>query len=952
MDEAVAGDGQPGLIATYGQLHDEDLSETQRADRLADLLVALLADSGLEARRSTPLLDPHPAVAVYLDGVPYLIAVFWLAEPVTPAHVRSLQGAASGRPGLRVGLLSMSGFTAAARDVETGSDPVVVLVDRLHLEAVLCGLASAAAILGQAGHRALFDRVPYTRLTDLLIDHAARPELPGFATPDRLPAPWDLQSAVADDASVRHLLSGTEGWSEPLGIAVVDATRMLITTADGIIEVDLKRGTSHWLLPLPGCWGTPLPRPGAGVLTLCGGAAVEWKDGTLTPVAGDLADARALLTGPDGQPWALVGYGSGTATLALTRLGSKPGQQQRHSVYFDADVRTAGWLGDLRFFLAAAGNSAVVDLARSSGVRREDWIETPHHSPDHLVVVDPHSVITASPTGRGLGASIYRTDLTTGGSQLIAEVATNRVHGLVSTGAAGILLMLGDVRGNNIQTPHPVIVQINHERPMSTRLPSAPSAPAPIAPFPGTTTETETLQPAATTSACGAPSPTAAALAVDPFDAVRVAAQGRRRDYALDDRPIATGGQAAVFGARHKPTGLRVAFKKLTVHGGTPVARMRREVEAAQRFGDHPHVMPVLDFSPAYDWFAMPLADDSAQTLAAELTDPDQLRRLITAVCEALREPHQQGWIHRDVKPDNILKLANKWVIADWGLGRRPRGLTTDPQRTRTGGPFGTAGFAAPELSINAHTVTPQADIYSIGQIIGWALTRTWPQANVPLMPPAGPWRTVAKAATNVDPARRPSTVDELLTLISREFDVPPELPVNRGKTLLAAVSRGDKTAPAALFDLAASAHADYELYLGVLVNLDDHQIHAAVAANPPTACEVVKAIEDLHTGGYVTLEYGDVDQLITWLLMIAHHAEQISEWDLLEDTANSIFYLDLWDRWRVQDHIRTWLASRTGHAASIAAGALRRNPDVRPHFSELAQRSDVDHRIREAITT
>lgn len=919
-DSALNGD-QPGLIATYGQLDEEDLSEGPRTERLADLLVHLLADSNLDARRASSLVDPYPAVAAQIEGAAYLIAITWLGEPLTPAHVREFQRAALGRPGVRVVLLSMSGFSPAAQVVQVGGEPVVVLMERLHFDAVLCGIVGAAAMLEQAAHRALFDGVAYTSLTDQLIDHTALPEPPRFFTPDRLPAPWDLHAAAADGVLVRHLLSGEEGWGEPLGCAALDTTRILITTTDGIIEADLRRGTTRWFLPLVGCWGSPLPGPDAGVLTLCGRGVVEWRDGALSPVAGNLADARALLTGPGGQPWALSGYGSSEATLALTRLGSKPGRQQRHPIYFDAHVHTASWLGDLRFFLAAAGSSAVVDLARSNGVHRMDWIETPHHSPDHLLVADSRTVITASPTGRGLGGTVYRTDVGTGASKLIAEVATNRVHGLVSS-PAGDLLMLGDVRGNDIHSPRPMIIEIGVERAGPVVAPPASEA-IMAGPF----------------AASGA------------LDAVRVAAQGRRRDYALDPRPIAVGGQASVFGALHKLTQLRVAFKKLTTGGPDPIARMRREVEAAQLFGGHPHVMPVLDFSPAYDWFVMPWADASAQTLAADLADIGQLRDLVTAVCEALREPHRGGWIHRDIKPDNILKLADVWMVADWGLGRRPRGSTTDPRRTRTGGPFGTEGFAAPELAVNAHTVTPQADIYSIGQIIGWALTGTWPRANVPLLPAAGPWRTIAKAASSPDPERRPSTVDELLALIAREVDEPPELPVNRGKKLLAAARRGDQTAPTALFGLAANTRADYELYLQVLVNLDDDQTRSAVSANPPTAQDVVRAIPDLHTGAGVTLEYGDVDRLITWLLVIAYHAEQIEEWDLLEDTADSILYLDQWDRWHVQSDIRTWLATRTGHAASIAANALRRSPDTRPHFVELAHQPDVDHRIRDALT-
>ena len=108
--------------------------------------------------------------------------------------------------------------------------------------------------------------------------------------------------------------------------------------------------------------------------------------------------------------------------------------------------------------------------------------------------------------------------------------------------------------------------------------------------------------------------------------------------------------------------------------------------------------------------------------------------------------------------------------------------------------------------------------------------------------------------------------------------------------------------------------------------------------------------LADLRNGAGVTLEYGDVDLLVTWLLAIAHHAETIAEWDLLEDTAESILYLDHWDRWRVQANVRSWLASRSGHAASVVAAALRRNPEILTHFDSLATDRHVDHRIRQAL--
>ncbi|WP_431895734.1 protein kinase domain-containing protein [Micromonospora haikouensis] len=947
-------DDQPGLVARYGQLLDEQERDSVRVDRLANLVIDVLREECISARRAQAADSSGPAVGVVLDGVAYLIEV--TCSPVGQDKIRALAQAGAARPAVRLGLLSVAGYEPDVWSyLHAGAGRGLVLLDRRHFEAMLCGLASPATLVAEAAHRAVFDNQPYTSLTDLLLGDAPAMQPPHFVASDRLPTPWPLTVRAAPGVQVRHMFSGDGSWGEPLGLAVVDRERALVTLGQGIVDVDLKRGVSVWLVPLSGCRGAPLVLADGSVLTLCGAAVVQWREGELQPVGGGFGDARTLVPGPHGEAWVLSGHGatlgSGTGTLALTRLGDGPGQQHRYHVHFDADVHTAGWLSDLKFFLAAAGNSAVVDLACSTAVRREDWIETPHHSPDHLVVIDPQTVITASPDGSGAYATLYRTDVCTRRSDLITEIATNRIHGLAAVGDRGLCL-LGDVRGNDVQVPHPILVAVRTARR------DAPNAEATHPAIPVSSLQTASLEPPsdatdAVSASSHRTSTTAAAAMVqpaDPYDPVRLAACGSRRAYALDPAPIASGGQATVTGATHKATGVRVAFKKLHSHSPDDVARMRREVEAAQLFGGHPHVMPVLDFSPTYDWFVMPLVADTAQTLATELRSLATLRGLVTSLCEALREPHQHGWIHRDLKPDNILKRDGRWAVADWGLGRRPRGQTTDPRRTQIGGRFGTEGFAAPELSVDAHGIGPQADIYSIGQIIGWALTEEWPRANVPLLPGAGPWRNIAKASTRPDPADRPATVDDLLTLIAYELDDPPEIPANRGEHLLKELRAGDPTAVGQLFDLAARHPGDYDLYLQVLVNLDDGQIRSAITANPSAAREIVRGVLDLHSDAGVTLEYGDVDVLVTWLLVIARNAEAIAEWDLLEDTAESIFYLDHWDRWRVQADIRSWMATRSGHSASVVAAALRRNPEILTHFDSLATDRHVDHRIRQVL--
>jgi serine/threonine protein kinase len=928
--ESTPRDNVPGLIARYGQLCDEEVAEPERTDRLLEIVVDLLHESGMDTRPPTKRgsLIADTLIGLSLDGVTYIMTVAWPAEPTTPLWVieRTLDLAHSRRQ-IRLVLLSMSEYTPDGVGLVRRQDDLgIVLLDRSHLEGILCGLIAPQALLQEAAQRALVDHSPYTSLTDLLVDRARLPDPPSFVTPDRMTRPEGLVARVGADVQVEQVLAGERGWGEPLGFGVIDGTQALVTTADGIVEVDLQRGGTHWAVPLAGCRGRPLVQSDGTVLSLCGDAVVGWKDGVLTPVAGGLGDVRALLTGPVGEPWALSGYGptlgTGTATLALTRLGPRPSHEQRHSVHFDADVRTAGWLNNLRFFLAAAGHSAVVDLARSSAVHDQDRIETPHPSPGHLVIEDPQTVITASPDRSGAHTTIYRTNLASRTSDLICEMATNRVHGLAA-GPSGHLLLLGDVRGNAVRAPHPVLVRVTLER-----RPAVPEA----------------------VGAGGVPTGGSA----DRYDVVRLAARGARRDYALDPKPIAKGGQATVFGATHKPSGVRVAFKKLNAHGADDLARMRREIEAARLFGGHPNVMPVLDFSPVQDWFVMPLVSDTAQTLTATLHDSQQLRGLVTAICHALREPHQLGWIHRDLKPDNLLKQDDQWKVADWGLGRRPRGQTSDPRRTRAGGPFGTEGFAAPELSINAHDVGPQADIYSIGQIIGWTLTGSWPQANVPLLPPAGPWRNVVKAATAHDPSRRPATVSELLTLVTWELeepDQPLEVAADRGAQLLRAARDGAPDALGQLFQLAARHPADFELYMDVIISLTPDEIRRSASSDPETLREVVRAMVELHSGGYVTMEYRDIDRLIRWLLVVAGAAEALQEWDLLEDCTATILFWDQWDRWRVQEEIRSWLAGRSGHAAAVVAAALRRHPEIHAHFENLANDRRTDYRIRRALS-
>ncbi|WP_329447871.1 dsDNA nuclease domain-containing protein [Streptomyces sp. NBC_01426] len=442
-------------------------------------------------------------------------------------------------------------------------------------------------------------------------------------------------------------------------------------------------------------------------------------------------------------------------------------------------------------------------------------------------------------------------------------------------------------------------------------------------------------------------------------------ARGLRKDYDCEKFPFhrQEDGMADVFYATHKPTGIPVVLKKL--RGQHPHldkrARMTREIEVGRLLSGHPNAMPVWDFGPDGKWFVMPKAQAVATDCLDDLNDPAALRDLVQDLCSALAAAHgiqapgsAHGWVHRDIKPSNVLRLDGRWVLADWGIARRPPGQTTHPQRTRVGVGMGSEGFAAPELSSNAHTAGPPADIYSLGQLIGWVVTGRNPQQNVSLTPDSGPWRAVVREATRMDPGRRPATVRAFLDLVAQEIDtppVPPVPPVVQAEMLRDALHAGAANSAEQLVVLAAAHPDDAALYCDVLLTIEPESLIAALMADPPRAVEIVRAMPEL-LGTHRSTERGEVDAVILWLFTVARHAAKTAHLHLLEESCNGAFTWDaMWNQWMPQDKIRPWLRTLTGDAAGSVAGALREHPDCARHFSSLADDLRVDHRIRAAVS-
>ena len=243
----------------------------------------------------------------------------------------------------------------------------------------------------------------------------------------------------------------------------------------------------------------------------------------------------------------------------------------------------------------------------------------------------------------------------------------------------------------------------------------------------------------------------------------------RKARYALSPRPIGEGGQAQVFEARDRSTNTFIALKRLrSSRDAEAIARMRREIDVQSTI-NHLHVMPVLDYSSQYQWYTMPLAEQSLGKLLVPIDTDELLIEIIESCVKGLAEAHTNGYIHRDLTPNNILQIRDqdglRWVVSDWGLVRR-HGRTTIA-RTLPGQPFGTLGFAAPEMWEDAHAVDARADVYSLGRVIAYCLTGKWPTPNIPLPMPDSKWAELVHLMTK-DVYYRTQSMEEVLYQIER----------------------------------------------------------------------------------------------------------------------------------------------------------------------------------------
>jgi serine/threonine protein kinase len=194
--------------------------------------------------------------------------------------------------------------------------------------------------------------------------------------------------------------------------------------------------------------------------------------------------------------------------------------------------------------------------------------------------------------------------------------------------------------------------------------------------------------------------------------------------YLLEER-LGCGAMGDVFKASHTAMRRPVALKLLRadrVAQGGGAERFFREARAVARL-DHPNVVHAYDAGCAGGRYYLAMeyvggADLKRVVEAEGPLEPARACDLVRQSALGLQHAFEQGVVHRDVKPANLLLSARGVVkVLDLGLARLkyPEGEGAGQTLTATGHALGTADYVAPEQLRDSRSVDTRADLYGLG---------------------------------------------------------------------------------------------------------------------------------------------------------------------------------------------------------------------------------------------
>lgn len=307
---------------------------------------------------------------------------------------------------------------------------------------------------------------------------------------------------------------------------------------------------------------------------------------------------------------------------------------------------------------------------------------------------------------------------------------------------------------------------------------------------------------------------------------------------------LGNGGTATVYLAVQESLGRKVALKvsNQSTSDAAAVERFLREAKIMSQLS-HPHIVAAHEFSRAGPWHYIAMEYLGGGNLRQRIRTHDisvsDAVRIITQVTQALDFAHDKGFLHRDIKPGNILfRNDGSAVLTDFGIARAtsPSSLRSALPANSTTTVVGTPRYMSPEQA-KGKTLDRRSDLYAVGVLLFELLTGKVPfdgedaldigikhlKARVPPLPPAvSAYQNVVEKLLAKDPDQRYQRGQPFIEEISR-IPLPPT--GKPGDDITLALSGTSKRLRLALL-LALALVAAYAMVTATATYVTAQQMH------------------------------------------------------------------------------------------------------------------------------
>jgi serine/threonine protein kinase len=257
---------------------------------------------------------------------------------------------------------------------------------------------------------------------------------------------------------------------------------------------------------------------------------------------------------------------------------------------------------------------------------------------------------------------------------------------------------------------------------------------------------------------------------------------------------IGAGGMGAVYKAEHRKMERLVALKVINpafVSSPAALERFEREVKTAAKLS-HPNIVAAHDADAAGELHFLVMEFVEGMSLDRLVASkgplpPNVAANLIYQAALGLQHAHEKGMIHRDIKPQNLMRTRDGTLkILDLGLARlatqalQSVGVVGEEDAaaaerpadaTRAGSLLGTPDYIAPEQATDAHLADIRADIYSLGCTLYFLLTAEPPFVGGTLLDKLHAHKTCTPTPIQL---RRPEVSDELAAVLDQMLAKDP----------------------------------------------------------------------------------------------------------------------------------------------------------------------------------